>query len=352
MKTLFSCRCVCKLWQSLLLDPHLINLHLSRAPISLLLRTIQKNRKPKMLHLFDLQGNNTDCRESRLKLKKKSNLPNTEFGFVNSCNGLLCLSEPDSKDPIYVCNPILGEYITLPKVKKDVKLAGAGCGFSLETKEYKVVRVLHINGIYDHYEAEIYVLGTGSWRSIGKVMYTIRSGFYFNNFVNGALHWEVYDRNTPDFIRAFDFGSEKFRVVPAPSAFGRAEKECIDYMHFGVLLGCLSICDYGAGLVDIWVMNEYGIKESWTKNFVITNLIERHNLDKYEPIMILDSGEILMLFNKDSLVSYDPREEVFNYLSTYGVRSKFQAIAFIPSFISLRDVAKAEKLKVLNLNQN
>lgn len=333
--------------------------HLSRAPISLLLRTIQKERKPRMLHLFDLQGNNIECRESRIKLKKKSNLPNTEFGFVNSCNGLLCLCEPGTKDPIYVCNPILGEYITVPKVKKDVKLAGAGFGFSLETKEYKVVRILHIKGtdprkICDHYEAEIYVLGTGSWRSIGKVMYTINAGFYFNTFVNGALHWEVSERNTPDFIRAFDFGGEKFRVVPAPSAFGRAEKECIDYMRFGVLLGRLSICDSGdSGVVDIWVMNEYGIKESWTKNFVITNLIfDRHHLDRYEPIMILDSGEILMLFNGKSLVSYDPREEVFNYLSPYGAGPKFQAIAHIPSFISLRDVAKGENLKVLNLNQN
>jgi len=360
MKTIFSCKCVCKLWQGLLLDPHLINLHLSRAPISLLLRTIQKNRKPRMLHLFDLKGNNIDCRGSRIKLKKKSNLPDAEFGFVNSCNGLLCLCEPGKKDPIYVCNPILGEYITLPKVKKDVKVVGAGFGFSLETKEYKVVQVLRIMGtdpitreIYDHYEAEIYVLGTGSWRSIGKVMYNINAGFYFNTFVNGALHWEVMELNTPDFIRAFDFGSEKFRAVPAPSAFVRSEKEFIDYMRFGVLLGCLSIGDSGeSDHVDIWVMNEYGIKESWTKNFVITNLVfERHHLDYYQPIMILDSGEILILLNEGSLLSYDPREEVFNYLSTYGVRSKFQAIAHIPSFISLRDVAKGENLKVLNLNQ-
>lgn len=73
MKTIFACRCVCKLWQRLILDPDFIDLHLSKASsISLLLRTIQKRRKPKMLHLFDLRDDKTDCRESRIKLKKKA----------------------------------------------------------------------------------------------------------------------------------------------------------------------------------------------------------------------------------------------------------------------------------------
>lgn len=122
----------------------------------------------------------------------------------------------------------------------------------------------------------------------------------------------------------------------------------------GVLRGCLSISHFGeCDHVDIWVMNEYGIKESWTKDFVIENLLfERHHLDRYVLVTILDSGELLMLFNDDSLVSYDRTEEVFNYLSLYGVGSKFQAIAHIPSFISLRDVAKAENLKVLNHNHS
>lgn len=369
MKTLFSCRCVCKLWQSLLLDPHLINLHLSRAPISLLLKTFNEKRKLIEFHLLDLQGKKTDSCESRITIKKKSNLPNIEFDYVNSCNGLLCLCEPGTEDPIYVCNPILGEYITLPKVKKDVSIVGAGFGFSLETKEYKVVRVFQIMGtdpikreIHDHYEAEIYVLGTGSWRSLGKVPHTINVLMSFNTFVNGALHWHVSEHDTPDFIRAFDFGSEQFRVVPEPSLFfDQWEKEFvdsqafIDSMHLGVLLGCLSICDFTeSDRVEIWVMNEYGIKESWTRNFVIENLpFERwHGADNYDPIMILDSGEILMLFNWSSLITYDPKEEVFKYLSTYGVESWFEAFAHIPSCISLREAAKGENLKVLILNQN
>lgn len=160
---------------------------------------------------------------------------------MNSCNGLLCLCERDTKDPIYVCNPILSEYITLPKVQKGVRIVGAGFGCSLETKQYKVVRVLQIMGTdpvtgekYDYNESEIYVLGTGSWRSIGHVLDYFPVYIYFNTFVNGALHWDVIGNSTPDFIRAFDFGSEQLRAVPEPSAFGPLEKQFIDQMLWGV----------------------------------------------------------------------------------------------------------------------
>jgi hypothetical protein len=104
----------------------------------------------------------------------------------------------------------------LPKVKKDVCLVGAGFSFSLETKEYKVVQVFQMMGtdpitreIYDHCEAGIYVLGMGSWRSLGKVPHTTIVRMSFNTFVNGALHWHVSKHDTPDFIRAFDFGSKR-----------------------------------------------------------------------------------------------------------------------------------------------
>ncbi|KAL7250097.1 hypothetical protein ACSBR1_012153 [Camellia fascicularis] len=37
-KTLFLCQLVSKHWLSLILDPHFVNLHLSRSPVSLLLK--------------------------------------------------------------------------------------------------------------------------------------------------------------------------------------------------------------------------------------------------------------------------------------------------------------------------
>ncbi|KAK9284328.1 hypothetical protein L1049_023499 [Liquidambar formosana] len=173
----------------------------------------------------------------------------------------------------------------------------------------------------------------------------------FNTFLNGALHWVVKGCKSPDYIHSFHFGSEVFRAIPAPAPLGPRQKEFVNFMHLGELGGCLYVCDCTpSDHVDLWIMKNYGVKESWTKDFVIENLIlETSHLDHYEPIITLRSGEILMLFNDNSLVLYSSMTKQFRFLNIFGVRSAFHAIALVPSFISLKQVAKGENLKVLNL---
>ncbi|KAK9285175.1 hypothetical protein L1049_024361 [Liquidambar formosana] len=349
MKTLLSCRCVCKTWQNLLSDPQFAQLHVERSPLSLLLKTLHPTRQSRILHLFDLQGANTRNRDAKLKLTSRGNLPEVKFRLVNSFNGLLCLCELETLDPVYVCNPILGEYITLAKVGKGLKrVVGSGFGFSHESNQYKVIRV-SVEGLRP-YEAEIYTLGEGTWRSIGNVPYSMPGISSFNSFLNGALHWVANDGTSPDYMRSFHFGSEQFRAIPAPAQFGSREEAFVNYIHVGVLEGCLYVCDCShSEHIDLWIMKNYGVKESWTKDLVIANLIfERSPLDFYEPIMILRNGGILMLFNEDSLVLYSFKTEQFRFLSIFGVRSEFHAIALVPSFVSLKEVAKGEILKSLS----
>ncbi|KAL7250104.1 hypothetical protein ACSBR1_012160 [Camellia fascicularis] len=180
---------------------------------------------------------------------------------------------------------------------------------------------------------------------MGSVPY-FSTNHSFNSFVNGALHWLNFARDGPDFICCFDFGSEQFRVVPEPLEFGLHRKEFPDHIRVGVLRDSLSICDFSnPRRIDIWLMKDYGIKESWSKELVIENGIgKRGNLDCHEPIMILKSGEILMLVNKDALVMYNPKLGKFKKLKTYGIKSEFHGIAHTPSFVSLRDVAKGERV--------
>lgn len=60
-------------------------------------------------------------------------------------------------------------------------------------------------------------------------------------------------------------------------------------------------------------MGDYDIKESWSREFVIENAIDkRGQLDYCEPIMILKGGEIMMLVN-NALVQYNPMVGSFNF---------------------------------------
>ncbi|KAI8010814.1 F-box/kelch-repeat protein [Camellia lanceoleosa] len=309
IKTLFLCQLVSKHWLSLISDPHFVNLHLSRSPVSLLLKPFYRNRRSYQLHLVDLQTlHKIHPREAQLKLNPKINFPLLGRQIVNSCNGLLCLCYDDSE--IFVCNPILGDYIVLPWTTYDgieYHRTVNALGFSPKTNQYKVIRFFlqrvlesfdpftELETYRDEAKAKIYTIGEGLWRNIGSVPYYL-TNHSFNSFVNGALHWLNFARDSPDFICCFDFGSEQFRVVPEPPEFG-LHKEFHDHIRVGVLQDCLSICDFSSPLrIDIWLMKDYGIKESWSKELVIENGIE------------------------------------------------FYGIAYIPSFVSLKDVAKGERL--------
>ena len=69
-------------------------------------------------------------------------------------------------------------------------------------------------------------------------------------------------------------------------------------------------------------------------------------IDYYEPIMILGNGKILILLNREELLLYDPEMECYEDGRFCGITSKFHGIAYVPSLVSLEDVAKGESLKV------
>ncbi|KAE9456307.1 hypothetical protein C3L33_11805, partial [Rhododendron williamsianum] len=252
-------------------------------------------RPSRKLNLVDLQiATYARPRDSRIKLIPKINLPKDPkiaFNVVNSCNGFLCLSEPITNDPIYVCNPILGEYITLPKCSSGKTVSSCAFGFSPVTDQYKVVRSFD-NG--DYHEVEIYTLGEGFWRNIGNNPYCIYNTSY-DTFVNGALHWLGLCYRSPDLIQGFDFTSEQFQAVPGPLELFRGWKNYL--RRLGVLQGCLSLCDFSDGdHADIWLMKDYGGSSR---------------------------GDVHI----------------------YGITSMFRGIAHVPSLVSLGDVARGENLK-------
>ncbi|THF98775.1 hypothetical protein TEA_017847 [Camellia sinensis var. sinensis] len=358
IKTLFHCQLVSKHWPSFISDPHFVNLHLSRSPVSLLLKPFYRNRGSNQLHLVDLQTlHKIRHREAQLKLNPKINFPLLGRQIVNSCNGLLCLCNDNSE--IFVCNPILGDYITLPSSIYDriyYDRTINAFGFSPKTNKYKVIQfglqrvvesfdpIIEFCTYRDEAKAKIYTIGEGLWRNVESVPYYLTNRS-FNSFVNGAVHWLNCAGDSPDFICCFDFCSEQFQVVPEPPEFG-LHKEFPDHTRLGVLRDCLSTCDFFSPLrIDIWLMKDYGIKESWSKELVIESGIGKSgNWGSYEPIMVLKGGEILMLINKDVLMLYNPKLGSFKNLNIYGIKSEFYGIAHIPSFVSLKDVAKGESL--------
>ncbi|KAK9933568.1 hypothetical protein M0R45_020761 [Rubus argutus] len=352
VKTLFLCRCVCKSWLLIISDSHFAHMRLSKLPIGILIKTTPGKRKSRVIDFTQIE----ECEGSPFRLEKmrfspKNSLPTmSDFGLINSCNGLLLLSGagPKRDKPLYVCNPILGEYITLPPTN-ETRLCSSffGFGFSVATNEYKVLQTSSSAG-GDEGEAEIYTIGTGAWRSIGKAPKDSAQDAPFNAVLHGALHWVSCGWKNFVFIHSFNFETEKFQTLPPPGYFRQIEKQFKELLKLGVVDGCLFLCVCGDDPTqfDMWVMKDYGVQESWTKTLVVEGLyLPELDNDVYEPLVFLRNGEILLCYNDWIVVCYNQGTKSLRETRVAQTGSHFRAIGYNPSFVSLQEVAKGEKVK-------
>ncbi|XP_016700158.1 uncharacterized protein [Gossypium hirsutum] len=135
--------------------------------------------------------------------------------------------------------------------------------------------------------------------------------------------------------------SVQFGIVPPPHHFQELDKCSSECTKTGVLGGCLFICHYPDFMqFDIWVMKEYGVKESWTKQFVIKHVYS----GSYQPILVLSNGEIFMLSNYPKRTCYNQKGRYLRGAKSFWIPSKFDAISYTPCFVSLYNVAKGEQI--------
>lgn len=288
-------------------------------------------------------------------LKKLIQL-NHKVELVNSCNGFLCLYSGSPTLPKYfVCNPILGELETLPPPPSPKSggqyLGYSGFGFCPKAKRYRIVRfVLQSNKMV----AEVYTLGKQSWRIIENTASNSNSkprGPSFDPFVNGALHWITDSSRSSELIYSFDMDSKKFQPVLPPSHLGNDYVKKISWINVGALGSSLSLCyAFEGAIFEVWVMNDYGVRDSWTKRFAIdVSSYCGLRLENYRPIGFMSNGDMWLACNSGSLVSYSPRKRSFKDINMHGIRSKIEAVPHIRSFVSLRDAFRGKGLEFRNI---
>ncbi|OMO95327.1 hypothetical protein COLO4_15974 [Corchorus olitorius] len=343
LKSFFKCRCVCKTWLQILSNPHFAKLHLSRSPSSILIHNEVPKREARYLRLYQIVQalDSGFIQIEETIFSPRLNLPDSSFNLVNSCNGLVLLSGTERK-LVYVCNPVLGEFITIKVPEEDNRNSKAFCfGFSVTTNQYKVVQTFYVNG--EGPKAEVYTLGTGSWKSLGNAPFSISLGCTrFNTFLHGACHWVRYSEQR---IVCFDFEKEMFREVPSPPQYKHEPNDCLE---LGVIEDSLCACCYrddDSYRFDIWVMKDYGVKESWTTQFRIkhTFLSDSH-CDYYYPLILLKNGRMLMSYNDGEVVCYNLKKKRFTQTDIYAKKDHFFIVAYTPCFVSLKDVAKGEQI--------
>lgn len=361
LKTIFSCRCVCRTFLKLIEDPYFVKTHLDGA-LSTSTTVIVKEKqssspyfRPYMLELdftpkkSSLSSDHHIYHQHIISGQSAEVVPRDvkccfvtgDATLISSCNGLLCLYSHSLKNPTYcICNPVSGECMTLaypaPFTSDSIYLNHSGFGFCPKTKQYKVIRFMS-SASTSRAVALVHTLGTRSWRYIGESPRPKSEGS-FDCFLDGKLHLITASHKISDIVYAFDLETEKFEPVPMPAHFTPEYHRKVSWINVGVISGCLCLCyTSNDAYFEVFTMAEYGIRESWIKKFAIdVNYYCATQVEDLQmPIKFLNNGELLFLSRSNSLVSYSPNKRAFRDIKSLG-NGRAEVIAHVSSFVSLK----------------
>ncbi|KAL3508928.1 hypothetical protein ACH5RR_028329 [Cinchona calisaya] len=294
VKSLVRFRCVCKSWDALIRSPEFINLHLNKSEedkynIILIMRLIKNAIK----NVLSFHSNN----ETLDTIAPDLEVPIfPDFGAVllGPSNGIVCIVDGDH---ICLCNPAMREFRRLPDCPFEYlqdfyrDREDLGFGYDPISNDYKVIRLVMLSHVDDYtyqVRAEIYSLNTNTWR---ELVNTPQQNLYNDSIsisFRESLHWPLVDR-----ILTFHLNSEEFTTIEYPDqrveypGIPRLGVRCLAVLEESLaLITC--ICDDSDSnsnylrfvddnkykSIDVWLMKEYGVQESWTKMFSMRSLAD------------------------------------------------------------------------------
>ncbi|KAG5552405.1 hypothetical protein RHGRI_010472 [Rhododendron griersonianum] len=254
--------------------------------------------------------------------------PGSRFHIFGSCNGLLCLYGciVEKSFPILLLwNPLVGKGVAVPGPGVGGWFQTFGFGFDELRNDHKVVAILALDIQGFQPQVEIYSLNSGMWREISPEALRCPVPFKFPQaYLNGVAHWVATDPRTQSSdakrscIVTFSFKYEVFGEMMLPETGSMLLEITMEYLT--VLQDSLSFINIANDLGDgehsscwVWVMEKYGVEESWTLLFrVDTSSV----LDW--PVGFRMNGELAMETREASLVSYDPESKQVKDLGIRG----------------------------------
>ncbi|WOG86860.1 hypothetical protein DCAR_0206079 [Daucus carota subsp. sativus] len=329
VKSLIQLTPICKSWYNLIKDPHFISAHLIHS-----LNIAKNNTNTSDDHRYLLAtpckfkpfGDKYFCfviHPDNMKVLEKWELPictrNMNVEVVNSCNGLLCLTEcyPNAfGHVVYLWNMSIRKFKTVENSELNlynsiVFKRVTGFGYDYMANDYKVVRILYFKEDVAP-EIEVYSVKMGSWRRIGvDVDFIAHCSSASVPFVNGALHWMAqpyrlgklgkYMFPVNEFIMAFDIADEGFRKMALPLNCSRLDASVMDFKELLSLYVPFRSADHIFEGCYIWVMSEYGVTKSWSKLFTINVSAPM----RVRPLGLTKNEKLMLVKDEEQLVSLD-----------------------------------------------
>ncbi|XP_030963754.1 F-box/kelch-repeat protein At3g06240-like [Quercus lobata] len=242
-------------------------------------------------------------------------------------------------------------------------------GYDQYSSDYKVVRIVTYkknspptqNSLFtDYYNFfHVYSLNADSWTQVIDTTIHRSNLWLLSNYAiyfNGVNHWlgffdnghinELGRNRDFEIILSFDMSREVFRIMKLPDEVFRKLRYPVDSVSsmqrhkvFSVFNDCLAFIFYKMGTMtekyfDIWVMREYGVEDSWTKQLVVGPLLGIHR-----PLKFSKNGMLLLLGDDGAIVLYNIGSKETRNLQIPEFPRSFiprEAMVYVESLVSLK----------------
>lgn len=262
--------------------------------------------------------------------------------FKGLVNGLLLIQNGNS---FFLWNPFTGYFNNV----LNGWYLGDSIGFCYDpsTDDYKLVA----------FGSKFIVMSlkTKCWKRVRFSSYDIKFALD-GPVVEGRLHWRVVYKKEDSVseILCFDPTTDELTVLPTRKPkHGNTD---LLVSGLGVLKGnlcmfcnCCQYCCYMHSHFEVTVMKEYGVVESWTTLFVISNLF-------VTPLSFTRDGELLMAILDGKIVAYNPTSSSYrkiDFLST-NLRPEPEGFSnfvatYEPTLVSPFPIKQKRKMKKKNI---
>ncbi|XVE81977.1 hypothetical protein DITRI_Ditri15bG0109900 [Diplodiscus trichospermus] len=323
VKSLLRFKCVSRSWSAFISSPSFSKLHFERVSGTKILAST-----PSGVKLLERET----CFGGEIRLDFPPRKQDNRVRILGSCHGLVAVAL-ESNNGFFIWNPLTGDYKELPDpcfpspmeinkfldngfVPWSEETNFNGFGYDSSTDDYKLFFSVQkscwlppmANSFRMEITTSIFSLKKNSWRLIQSP--PTNPLFFFRQnlsgcFVNGALHWVTRESKIVKIL-AFDLKTERFSRLAVPN------KENIKHIiiNMAVLDGklCLTFHNFDFSLnyprssypVELWVMEEYGVEQSWNKLLSIGDTDACYSLRR--PFCISEGKQVISINEEKELV--------------------------------------------------
>uniref|UniRef100_M1DHD5 Class S F-box protein n=2 Tax=Solanum tuberosum TaxID=4113 RepID=M1DHD5_SOLTU len=257
--------------------------------------------------------------------------------LINSSHGLIALMEPRTT---IVFNTSTRNYKRLPPSHFQISkgeyqsFESGGFGYDSVVNDFKVFRISevfkedgfgHIND--GEKRVEVYELGIDIWRKLDHVDQQLPKLFWLNSSMSykGCYHW-IASFEGQKIILCFDMTTEIFRNIQMPadtSKFTEGTLHSLLILNESLSLLCYpSVIDPNTDFMEIWIMKDYNIYESWIKKYTIIGVPTENPLVMWK--------DFVLLFQSKSgyLMSYDLKHDAIKELNIQGCPKSMRVVIY------------------------